>query len=109
MTYPNTRGPAALPTREAQRRELRSGFRRALGLTALGTVMPGAGLTQTRSRRIGWTLLVIALLSAVALAYYVMRTGLTSAALSIVARPSVLQAFAVTFVVGGILWCGSII
>ena len=31
MTYPNTRGPAAPPTREALRRELRSGFRRALG------------------------------------------------------------------------------
>ena len=109
MTYPNTRGPAAPPTREAQRRELRSGFRRAVGLTALGTVVPGAGLTQTRSRKIGWALLVVAILSLGVGAYYVMRSGLTSAALSIVARPSVLQAIAVTFVVGGILWCGSII
>ena len=42
-------------------------------------------------------------------AYYVMRSGVTNAALSIVARPTVLQALAVAFVVGGILWCGSII
>src|SRR6478736_5967765 len=73
MTYPNPRGPAAPPTREALRRELKSGFRRAVGLTALGTVVPGAGLTQTRSRKFGWLLLAVA------------------------------------FVIGGILWCGSII
>ena len=71
MTQPNTRGPAAPPTREALRRELRSGFRRALGLTALGTVVPGAGLTRTRSRKIGWVLLILALASLVAGAYYV--------------------------------------
>lgn len=109
MTYPNTRGPAAPPTREALRRELKSGFRRALGLTALGTVVPGAGLTQTRSRKVGWTLLFVAIISLAFGAWYVMKTGLTNAALSVVARPNVLQAVAVVFVVGGILWCGSII
>src|SRR3954469_24064211 len=109
MTYPNPRGPAAPPTREALRRELKSGFRRAVGLTALGTVVPGAGLTQTRSRRFGWLLLALAVVSLGVGAYYVMRTGVTNAALSIVARPTVLQTLAVAFVVGGILWCGSII
>ncbi|WP_256796232.1 LCP family protein [Terrabacter sp. Ter38] len=109
MTYPNTRGPAAPPTREALRRDLKSGFRKALGLTALGTVVPGAGLTQTRSRTFGWVLLFLAVLSLGAGAYYVMRTGLTNAALSIVARPNVLQAITIAFVVGGILWCSSII
>ena len=109
MTYPNTRGPAAPPTREALRRELKSGFRRAVGLTALGTVVPGAGLTQTRSRKFGWLLLALAIVSLGVGAYYVMRTGVTNAALSIVARPTVLQTLAVAFVVGGILWCGSII
>src|SRR4051794_40637327 len=106
MTYPNPRGPAAPPTREALRRELKSGFRRAVGLTALGTVVPGAGLTQTRSRRFGWLLLALAVVSLGVGAYYVMRTGVTNAALSIVARPTVLQTLAVAFVVGGILWCG---
>ncbi len=38
-----------------------------------------------------------------------LRDGLTNAALSLVARPSLLQAAAVAFVVIGILWCGSII
>ncbi|MEW1955537.1 LCP family protein [Terrabacter sp. NPDC080008] len=108
MTYPNARGPVA-PTREALRRERTSGFRRALGLTALGTVLPGAGLTQTRSRIVGWALLGVSLAAIVVGGYYVMRTGLTNTALSVVARPSLLQAIAVVLVVGGILWCGSII
>ena len=38
-----------------------------------------------------------------------LRDGITNAALSLVARPSLLQAAAVAFVVIGILWCGSII
>ncbi len=109
MTYPTVRGPGTPETRQKLRRELKSGFRRALGLTVLGTIVPGAGLTQTRSRRIGWVLLVIALASAAFLAYYVLTTGVTNAALSLVARPSVLIAAAVVFVLGGILWCGSII
>jgi LCP family protein required for cell wall assembly len=109
MTYPNARGPVAPASREALRRELTSGFRRALGLTALGTVVPGAGLTQTRSRRAGWLLLAVAILTLGAGAYYVLRTGVTNAALSVVARPNVLQALAIAFAVGGILWCGSII
>ena len=109
MTHPHPRGPAAPPTREALRRDLRTGFRRAVGLTALGTVIPGAGLTQTRSRKVGWTLLVLAIVGLGAGAYYVLRTGLTTAALSLVARPNLLMVLAGLFIVGGILWCGSII
>ena len=41
--------------------------------------------------------------------FIVLRDGITNAALSLVARPSLLQAAAVAFVVIGILWCGSII
>ncbi|MHA3835541.1 LCP family protein [Terrabacter sp. AAH1] len=51
----------------------------------------------------------MALASATILAYYVLTTGATKAALSLVARPAVLTAVAVVFVVGGILWCASII
>src|SRR6478736_6976718 len=109
MTYPTVRGPGTTQTRETLRRELKSGFRRALGLTVLGTVVPGAGLTQTRSRRFGWALLTVALVGAGLLAYYVVTTGVTNAALSLVARPNVLTTVAVMFVVGGILWCASII
>ncbi|MCU1538719.1 MAG: cell envelope-related transcriptional attenuator [Humibacillus sp.] len=95
--------------REAVRRQLRLGFRRALGLTALGTVIPGAGLTQTRSKRIGWVVLSFFILVAVVAGYVIATQGLTAAALSLVSRPSVLQAVAVAFVVVGVLWCGSII
>ena len=109
MTHPHVRGPAAPPTREALRRELRTGFRRAVGLTALGTVVPGAGLTQTRSRKIGWALLVLALAAVGGGAYYVLRMGPTNAALFVVSRPNLLMVLAGLFVLGGILWCGSII
>jgi LCP family protein required for cell wall assembly len=109
MTHPKPRGPAAPPTREALRRELRTGFRRAVGLTALGTFLPGAGLTQTRSRKVGWALLILAIAGLGAGAYYVLRSGVTKAALSLVARPNLLMVLAGLFVVGGVLWCGSII
>ena len=109
MSNAHVRGAGVPATRERLRRELRSGFRRALGLTALGTVVPGAGLTQTRSRKAGWAILTLALLSGAAIAYYVLTTGVTNVALSVLARPNVLQALAVTFVVGGLVWCGSII
>ncbi|MER7072624.1 LCP family protein [Terrabacter sp. NPDC000476] len=109
MTNPNARGQADGQTRDTLRRELRSGFRRAVGLTALGTVVPGAGLTRTRSRKAGWTILVLAVLALGVGASYVVRAGATNAALAVVSRPTVLQVLAVLFVVGGILWCGSII
>ncbi|MGW5241535.1 LCP family protein [Monashia sp. NPDC004114] len=109
MTNPYARGPASAATRETLRRELKSGFRRALGLTALGTVVPGAGLTQTRSRKMGWLLLIITILAVAGTTYYVLTTGVTNAALSVVARPTLLQTLVVAFVVGGLLWCASII
>ncbi len=109
MTQPHAHGPAAPPTRKAMRRQQTAGFRRALGLTALGTILPGAGLTQTRSRKTGWTLLVLTILGIAAAAYYVLTTGVTNAALSLIARPSALQALTVGSVAGGLLWCGAII
>jgi LCP family protein required for cell wall assembly len=106
---PRPRRAAAPSGREAFRRQIRAGFRRSLGLTTLGTVIPGAGLTQTRSKRLGWAILALFLLTGVVVGYIVLRDGITNAALSLVARPSLLQGVAVSFVVIGILWCGSII
>jgi polyisoprenyl-teichoic acid--peptidoglycan teichoic acid transferase len=106
---PRPRRVAAPTGREAFRRQVRAGFRRSLGLTTLGTVIPGAGLTQTRSKRLGWVILTLSLLTGVAVAFIVLRDGVTNAALSLVARPSLLQGVAVGFVAIGILWCGSII
>ncbi|GAA1991141.1 hypothetical protein GCM10009817_36540 [Terrabacter lapilli] len=109
MSYPSTRGTTSPQTRDALRRARKSGFRRALGLTALGTVVPGAGLTQTRSRVVGWVLVALSVVALALGGMYVWRTGLTATALSVVARPGLLQAIAVVLVVGGILWCGSIV
>src|SRR3954451_3939473 len=83
----------------------RPGFRRALGLTALGTVLPGAGLTQTRSRRIGWTILGVTLAAVAGGAYAVLTRGVTSAALTVVARPDLLRGAAVVIAVWGLVWC----
>ena len=93
MTDANAPRPsrdAAPSGREALRRQVTAGFRRALGLTALGTVIPGAGLTQTRSKRLGWAILALFLLTGVVVGYIVLRDGITNAALSLVARPSLL-------------------
>ncbi|EWT01451.1 LytR family regulatory protein [Intrasporangium oryzae NRRL B-24470] len=95
--------------RESLRKEIRSEFRRALGLTALGTVLPGAGLTQTRSKALGWFLLLVSLLGGAWVAYYVMTHGLTASALSLLSSPALLQLATVAFVIIGVLWCVSII
>lgn len=113
---PATASPAAtagapLETRRRShiRRELGAGFRKALGLTALGTVLPGAGLTQTRSRVVGWLVLGVALLGATAGSYAVLTTGVMATALSVVARPELLRAAVVGIAVWGAIWCGSIV
>jgi polyisoprenyl-teichoic acid--peptidoglycan teichoic acid transferase len=95
--------------RSELRRELGAGLRRAVGLTALGTVLPGAGLTQTRSRLLGWIVLGVTLLAAAAAAYAVLTTGVTAAALSVVARPELLKAAVVVIAVWGAIWCASIV
>ena len=95
--------------RSELRRELGAGLRKAIGLTALGTVLPGAGLTQTRSRLLGWTVLGVSLLGAGAGAYAVLRTGVTAAALSVVARPELLKTAVVAIAAWGAIWCASIV
>jgi LCP family protein required for cell wall assembly len=86
-----------------------SGLRRALGLTLLGTVVPGAGLTLTRRKRIGWTVLALALAAGAALAWAVLRFGPTRAALAVVSRPSLLLVAVVVLSVGGLVWCVTIV
>ncbi|MBB2986437.1 LCP family protein [Terracoccus luteus] len=97
------------PGRGSQRDRRRADFRRAIGLTALGTVLPGAGLTQTRNRRLGWVLLGVTLVGIVVLTYLVLTKGLTDTALGVVSRSSNLQLLVVGFVVVGVLWCASIV
>lgn len=80
-----------------------------MGLTALGTVMPGAGLTQTRSNRLGWGVLAVAVMGGLVIIYYVTSQGVTDAALTVVASTTTLQAAAIVLVAVGVLWCATIV
>lgn len=106
-------GPPSVVTVEARKdlmpQELRSGFRRAVGLTALGTVIPGAGLTQTKSSRLGWSILALAVTGGLVLVYFVASQGLTGAALTLVASTAILQAAAISLVAVGVAWCATIV
>ncbi len=108
MTDPQV-SRAAPENREELRRQSATAFRRSIGLTALGTVVPGAGLTQTRNRRLGWALFALAAVVAVALAFVVMTKGVTATALSVVSRPGTLQWLVIGFVVAGLIWSASIV
>lgn len=96
-------------SRETLRRDLAHRFRRALGLTALGTVIPGAGLTRTRNRALGWALVGITVLTVAALTWFILSRGLMKSGLALVGRPTLLRLVAIAFLVGGLVWCGSII
>lgn len=96
-------------SRDELRRQTTANFRRSIGLTALGTVVPGAGLTQTRNRRLGWALFALAALAAVGLAFVVMTKGVTATALSVVSRPGTLQWLVIGFLVAGLVWSASIV
>lgn len=109
MTAAPRRRVAAPQSRENLRRELARRFRRAIGLTALGTVIPGAGLTRTRNRRLGWALVAVTVVVLAALAWFVLTHGVMRSGLALVGRPQLLRLAAIAFVVGGLVWCGSII
>lgn len=96
-------------TRVLRREREQDGFRRALGLTFLGTVIPGAGLTRTRSSWAGWALVAITVCVLSVGGYYLATLGPTRAALTLVSRPDLLGWIVIGLVVGGLLWCGSIV
>ncbi len=83
-------------------------LRRSLGLTALGTLFPGAGLALTRRRPLGLVLLVLALLLLVGTAWYVVRQGAESAALSLGSRPDTLQTLGIVMAFGMLVWMASV-
>ena len=89
-------------------RDLRTQHRRSIGLTALALI-PGAGLTQTRYRRLGWVLLTIFVLGLVSLALVVTIRGASSTALLVAVNPDLLLAIAGVAVGGGLVWIVSIV
>jgi LCP family protein required for cell wall assembly len=95
--------------RERLRKEMRSGYRRSMRLTALGTLIPGAGLTRTRHRVVGWLLLLLVLGTVAVAAYMALTRGLMRTALALISSPTTLQYAAVALLVAGAIWAGSII
>src|SRR6476620_10976318 len=83
--------------------------RRAVALTALGTVLPGAGLTQTRSRWIGWGLLTITLAAIAVAAQAVLARGVTAVVLDLASRPEILRPASLALALWGLVWCASIV
>lgn len=108
MTYEHPPHRSAGGRRQL-RREIRSGFRHALGMTALSALLPGAGLTRTRHRALGW-LLVTAVIGSASLAAYLMLTrGAMKTVLTVLSSPTALQYAAIALLVAGAVWAGSII
>jgi LCP family protein required for cell wall assembly len=105
-------GPTTPRTREEwARRSLpsdRRGLGRALGLTALSALLPGAGLLPTRRRTLGLVLVGLALVAGVVLAATVWDNGLTSTALATAADPQLLRTIMGVLVAGALVWVGGV-
>lgn len=103
-------GAVAHPTRAARlAAQTNEGVARAYGLTALGTLLPGAGLIATRRRLIGVPLLLLALASAVVALVYLIRNGAFRSALDLAARPDLLRTLAAVLVIGALVWIASVV
>lgn len=99
-----------VPTRAAHlAAQADEGVGRAYGLTALGTVLPGAGLIATKRRLIGVPLLAVALLAGAVGLYYVIRHGALRSALDLAARPDLLRVAAIVLAVAAIIWISSVV
>ncbi|GGB79613.1 transcriptional regulator [Knoellia flava TL1] len=85
------------------------GSGRFFGLTALSTVLPGAGLLGTRRRGFGMALLAGTLLLGALVVFYAWRKGVVVAALDLAVRPRMLVMLLVATVVGALLWCAGIL
>ena len=78
---------------------------RFFGLTALSTLLPGAGLLPTRRRPQGLVRLLGFLLLGSLVLFYAWRKGFVLAALDLAVRPAMLVTVLVVTVVGALLWC----
>ncbi len=92
------------PATSGKRRQLQ----RAYKLTALGTLIPGAGLAMTPRRSLGMAMLAFVLVGLVGLVWYVTTRGAEASVLDLGARPVLLRQ--VGFVLTGlvIVWMGSV-
>ncbi|HET8601500.1 MAG TPA: LCP family protein [Segeticoccus sp.] len=102
-------GAHASGRRVESRQHRRHGVGRAIGLTALGTVVPGAGLSFTRGRVLGLALVGLFVAGLVAIAAWVWHQGALRAVLSVAVRPNVLVALTVAVVIVALVWVAQIV
>lgn len=96
--------------RDRGRRDNRAeGAGRFFGLTALSTIIPGAGLIPTRRRAFGLFLLLGGLLAGALFFFYAWRKGFVTTALDLAVRPRILVALVAGTIIGTLLWCAGIV
>lgn len=81
---------------------------RAYRLTALGTLIPGAGLARTHRRALGLTMVAVTILTLVTLAVWVISRGAEASLLDLGARPRLLTQVAWVLTVLVVIWMGSV-
>ena len=107
---PREGGATAHATRASRlAAQTNAGVGRAYGLTALGTLLPGAGLIATKRRLIGIPLLLAAVATGIFGLYHLIKNGAFRSALDLAARPDLLRILAIVLVVGALIWVSSIV
>ena len=94
MSQPAT---SAAGTRSARRRQLEHSPGRFYGRTALGLIVPGAGLAL-RGKRVGWLLVLATLVGALFVIALALTRGLTRTALWLAVRPNALLVLMVALI-----------
>lgn len=99
------------PLRRSARHERtpESWMRRSFGLTLLGAILPGAGLTRTRYARFGWTILLLVVVSLIGLVGVVLVQGPYAAVMAVGVRPKALATAAVFLAVIGLVWLWTLV
>lgn len=106
-------GPGAMrreddAPRPGRHEDERHGLGRSFGLTALGTAIPGAGLSFTRWRRFGLPLLALTVAGLIAAGLYTARHGLVGTAARLM-NGRTLITILVVVLVGAVIWVASIV
>lgn len=91
-------------SRSDRRASRRHGLGRALGLTTLSAVLPGAGLVGTRGRVLGWIAATLAVLLLASVAVYASINGLTTTALRTASDTGRLRTILAVVTGGTVLW-----
>ncbi|HKJ11719.1 MAG TPA: LCP family protein [Ornithinimicrobium sp.] len=84
-------------------------IRRAYTLTALGTLVPGAGLSLTRRRVVGLAMMVLTLVLLIGLTWYVVGRGAEESVLQLGSRPVLLRRLGIAGSLLVLAWMASVV